>query len=70
MNKTLMMIVGLAVLVILGIWLFGSSASAPTNDTASQPTDSTASINQSLDSVDVGDLDKEFQDVDASLNSL
>ena len=32
--------------------------------------DSTSAINQELNSVDVGDLDKEFQAIDSDLNSL
>lgn len=66
MNKTLIAIIVLAAVVILGFWLMGP-AEAP-SDTAEA--DTTAAINQSLNSVDLGDLDKEFQDVTAELNNL
>ncbi|TSC89247.1 MAG: hypothetical protein G01um10143_628 [Parcubacteria group bacterium Gr01-1014_3] len=68
MSKTLMAIVVLAVVVILGFWLMGPSAEAP-SDTASEA-DTTAMISQELDSVNLGDLDKEMQDVTAELNNL
>ncbi len=64
-----MAIVVLVVVVILGFWLMGPSADAP-SDTATTESDTTASISQSLDSVNLGDLDKEMQDVTAELNNL
>lgn len=69
MSKTLMAIIVLAVVVILGFWLMGPSAEAP-GDTADTEADTTAAISQELDSVNLGDLDKELQDVTAELNNL
>lgn len=34
------------------------------------PSDSTTQINQSISDIDLGDLDQEFQQIDADLNSL
>ena len=68
MSKTLVAIIVLAVVVILGFWLMGP-AEAP-SDTATEDADTTAAIAQALDSVNLGDLDKEMQDVTAELNNL
>ncbi len=71
MNKTLIAIIVLAVVVILGFWLFNKPAQAPnTTGAAEVAEDTTASINQQLDSVNVTDLNKEFEAVDTELNNL
>lgn len=65
MKKVLMLLVLVAV-VALGVWLFRSSPEVAKESA----TDTTASINEQLGNVDLGDLDKEFQSVDSDLNTL
>lgn len=65
MKKVLMLLVAAAV-VVLGVLLFRSSPKL----TEKAETDTTASIAQQLEGVDLEDLDKEFQSVDSDLNSL
>jgi len=76
MNKNVLIIILIVVvLVILGVVLLrpGTPVTAPT--TGEVPgvqlaPDSTGAINQELESVDLGDLDAEFQSIDSDLNSL
>lgn len=66
------------VLIVLGIWFWQvqKKAIAPETPEAIQQTapisqeDSTPVIDQELNSIDLGDLNKEFQTIDTDLNSL
>ena len=64
-KKTLLIIIIIAAIALLGFLLSGSPAVKP-----APAEDSTAAITKDLEGVDLGDLDKEFQDVNADLNSL
>ena len=79
MNKTLLIIIILiAVIVVGGIWWWTKSkAPSPGPSTPSTPqtelqppADSTAAINQSLNQVDLGDVDTDLQKLDSDINSL
>lgn len=66
MKKNLVLILVAVALIVLGFWYWNSA-----KDGASPlPVDNTTAINQELDGVDLGDLDKEFQDIDAALGTL
>ncbi|OHA68252.1 MAG: hypothetical protein A3A27_00210 [Candidatus Wildermuthbacteria bacterium RIFCSPLOWO2_01_FULL_47_18] len=73
MNKTILIVVGVAVLVLAGIWFWSQQSSAPSQaqqPSSQEPSDNTASINADLEALDLGDVDKEFQGIDADVNSL
>lgn len=85
-NIIILVIVGLIViLILLGIWYWWAQKSVVPQEVTpiaapSQPPavvqpvppkeDSVSAINQELNSIDVGNLDQEFQTIDADLNSL
>ncbi len=77
----ILIIIGVAVILIgLGIWYWQiqkskivvPSTAIPITQTAplTVKEDSVSAVNQELDSIDVGNLDKEFQTIDTDLNSL
>ncbi len=71
----IVLIIGAVVVLIgLGIWYWQIQTTtiptAPATAPLTVEEDSTSAIDQELDSVDIGDLDKEFQAIDADLNSL
>lgn len=74
MNKNiLIVIVVIAALVLAGVWFWSRQSSAPSQTqqpTSQEPSDTTGSIQADLESLDLGDVDKEFQVIDADLNSL
>lgn len=43
---------------------------APVVQQQTEPSDTTSSINQDIDNLDLGDLEKEMEGIDAELNSL
>ena len=65
MNKKTLIILIIAALILIGLWIW-QKPEAPAETTA----DTTAVINKELESLDVGDLEKEFQSIDADLNTL
>ncbi|MDP3014926.1 MAG: hypothetical protein Q8N28_00660 [bacterium] len=79
---SIVLIIGVVVILIgLGVWYWQSQEekiitppatvpTAPATAPATVKEDSTSAINQELDNIDVGDLDKEFQAIDTDLNSL
>ncbi|OGG43140.1 hypothetical protein A3G50_01820 [Candidatus Jorgensenbacteria bacterium RIFCSPLOWO2_12_FULL_42_11] len=83
-NSIVLIIGAVIVLIGLGIWywqaqkekIIAPSVNAPEVSEIGQPAsptikeDSTSVINQELDSIDIGDLNKEFQTIDSDLNSL
>ena len=66
MKKNLVLILVAVALVVLGFWYWNSVK----EETSPLPEDGTAAINKELEGVDLGDLDKEFQDIEAGLNQL
>jgi len=62
--------------VALFFWRSGGTApySAPLGNQpvtpAPAPQDTAAAITKDVSNIDIGDLDKEFKDIDSSLNSL
>lgn len=62
--------------VVLFLWRSGSEApySAPLVNQpvtpAPAPQDTAAAITEDVSKIDIGDLDKEFKNIDSSLNSL
>lgn len=75
-------IVGVAIVLAIWYWqaqkgkiivpLDNIPAASETNqqDSSAIGGDTTSVINQELDSIDISDLDKEFQTIDSDLNSL
>lgn len=77
MNKKLsiflVIIVLLIVITAVGIvvWKMQSSyVTPPTDEPTTVLDDSTSAIDQSLENLNIGDLDKEFQEIDSDLNNL
>lgn len=73
MNKNIItaIVVGLLVVVGLVFWMSQAPKESANNNLQQEgESDSTTSINQSLEGVDVGDLDKEFQQIDIDLKTL
>jgi len=79
MNKNLYTTLGIVTLVVvlllLVFWYMGSGTPevSPVDNSGLEGTvidDSTDSINQSLDEVDLGNVDAEFQEVDSELENL
>ncbi len=78
MKKMLLILVVLAIIVILGgiaYWLSGLQSEQPAetvvpgaDDVLNQ--DSTSEILDNLEGIYIGDLDKEFENIDADLNQL
>jgi len=73
-NKVWTILAVVIVLAVLGFWFWKGSkpATAPVEEVGSlvSPEDTVATIDQELQATDLGDLDKEFQGVEADLNSL
>ncbi len=71
MNKTLLIVLVLAV-VVVGIWMLSSSSQAPQQQASVQQpaNDTVAAINSDLNSINVNDLDQDFQSVNSDLNTL
>ncbi|MEK7163000.1 MAG: hypothetical protein AAB696_01800 [Patescibacteria group bacterium] len=78
---SIVLIIGVVVILVgLGIWYWQvqkNKVIIPIIPSATSPTapitvkeDSVSAINQELNSIDVGNLDKEFQTIDTDLNSL
>lgn len=65
MKKLTILIVLAAVALV--VWLVWSSVG---QTPVIAPADSTQAITQDLDGIDLGDLDKEFQDIEEGLNQL
>ncbi len=77
MKKTLIIVVIVIIIAVLAIWLVYRSpepVSSPAGETAETAEvsggDTTSVINSDLDSLDLGDLDAEFEQIDADLNQL
>lgn len=75
MNKSIWIIV-IIVIIAVGYWLWNSKWQQPAPESAlpevpevSQE-DMTAVIQQDLEQTDLGDIEKQFQGIDAELNSL
>lgn len=76
-RKKFWMVVVIIAVVLVGWWMLSRPAAAPQNPAGSETQtsnlpagDSVVEVNQILDSVDTGDLDAEFQAIDADLNNL
>lgn len=68
MNQKLLIAIVVIILIAAGLWYWQSNrVSAPAESTGD---DTSATISQELGTVDVGDLDREFELIDADLNSL
>ena len=77
MNKIILTVIILIIAIVLigfGVWVWqsqkGIQPAAPKAGAPVVKEDSTASINDALNRVDINNLDKEFQEIDADLNSL
>jgi|GEM_PF-1864178 len=80
-NKNLYIIIGVVILliIVLGVWMWQSgtpTANAPATTEIPfagapiQTSDTTGAINQDLKSIDLGNLDSDFQSIDRDLKSL
>lgn len=72
MKKTLTIVIILVVLAVLIVWLAARSPepTIPADTAEILGEDTTSAINEQLESLDLGDLDAEFQQIDAELNEL
>lgn len=71
--KKIVWIIVIIVAVIIGLLIWSNrtnKVSAPTGAEVVPGNDTTAAINQDLNSLDVGDINQEFQAIDAGLNQL
>ena len=70
MNKNIIIgIIVVAIIVLAGIWLMQSNK-GPESPVPLQPSDTTGMIIKDADALNVGDVDKEFQDIDRDLQTL
>ncbi len=72
-KKGLILVIVIVIIVaVVGWWWISKNKSAPAEEqTAVEESQFTEeSINKDLESVNTGDLEKEFQDIDADLNNL
>jgi hypothetical protein len=74
-KKTFILIVVIVVAAIIIVWWYTQTPTtqAPTEGPSgviAPPADTTSEISKELESVDVGDVDKEFQQIDGELNTL
>ncbi|MDP3727613.1 MAG: hypothetical protein Q8R35_03165 [bacterium] len=70
MNKKLLIAIIVIVLAAAALWWWQSNAPATPSAGETVGSDDTAAISQELETVDLGDVDKEFQAIDADLDSL
>lgn len=71
MKKTLW-IIG-AIIVIVALWWLvrsGGNLELPQLPGVSEKGDTSAEIQQGLEEINLGDIDKEFESIDADLNNL
>lgn len=72
-NKMVWTVVAVVVILIIGgIYFFMNSqkSSAPTGQTSTQTTKVQENLDDDLNAIEIGDLDKEFSDVDKDLETL
>jgi len=70
MNKNIIIgIIVVGILVLAGVWWF-QSKKGPSYAPLPEPSDTTGMIIQDADALNVGDVDKEFQDIDRDLQTL
>lgn len=71
-KKALVIVIVIIVLVALGLWWFRASAPAPAPAPGGQAGAPAAedSFVQEVDSLNLGDLDSEFQEIDQDLQTL
>lgn len=76
MKKTIIVII---ILLIAGLafWMFKSKTNTPTTETTNMPANQSqvadtdiSTINKDIDSIDVGNTDQEFNDVNKDLQGL
>ncbi len=67
-------VIVIAIILIIIVWLASRPAPVPAVPTVETPEvlggDTTSAINEQLDSLDLGDLNTEFEQIDAELNQL
>ncbi|HXF43959.1 MAG TPA: hypothetical protein VNK70_00555 [Candidatus Paceibacterota bacterium] len=71
--KKLFWVIIIVIVVIIGFLLWGNDASrvsAPTGSEVVPGNDTTGAINQDLENLELGDLNQEFETIDADLNQL
>jgi len=76
MKKTIIVIIILAIAGVL-FWMFKTETNTPATETANTPTTQNqavdaeiTTINEEIESIDVGNTDKEFDDVNKDLQGL
>jgi len=76
MKKTIIVIIILAIVGVL-FWMFKSETNIPATETTNIPTTQNqvvdaeiTTINEEIESIDVGNTDKEFDDVNKDLQGL
>lgn len=78
MKKNIKIIVVAIIIIVAGLayWYLNYYKSSQVESPADQGSsvlkqgDTTTSINNAIESIDLGDLDKEFQDIDSEIQSL
>lgn len=73
MKKNLIIIIAVIILLVVAVWYWQSqgptSQNAPVSE-GSASDDTTTAIDQDLRDIDLGNLDQDFQSIDADLNNL
>ncbi|MBI1984645.1 MAG: hypothetical protein HYS60_00855 [Candidatus Wildermuthbacteria bacterium] len=71
MNTKIVIGIVILLLLALGLWWWQSGNLVSLQGPATQgPNDTTGTIQQDLNSLDLGDLDAEFQEIDSNINQL
>ena len=72
MKKTLLIIIIVLALTAISVWWWTSRSapSLPSLEPEAPGSDTTSAIESELQNIDLGDLDAEFQNLDADINSL
>ena len=73
MNKKILIVIAIAIIAALGAWLYYgrmNAVPAPIDQPIELNDDTTESINEALDEIDVGDIDEELSDIDEAIQGL
>jgi hypothetical protein len=70
-KKTILIVAALIVIAVIVYVVYQRDRGLQVDySPATQESDTSSAITQDLEGVDLGDIDKEFQDIDKELNSL
>lgn len=74
-NKFIVIVIVIVIIAVFAWWYFSNNQNSSMEESVDigvteESQFTPEAINQDLDSVDAGDLDQEFKDIDADLNNL